>query len=144
MWIFEDINMIVSTDNLTAQPPAPAGIPSAEERQWGMFAHLSALSAFISGIGFIVGPIVVWQVKKNEMPFVDDQGKEAVNFAITLLIAYVALWMFTLVTLGIGLVISIPAFFVVSIAWLVFTVIAAIKANEGVAYRYPVCLRLVK
>jgi uncharacterized Tic20 family protein len=136
--------MSVPPNDVTAPPPPPAGIPSAEERQWAMFAHLAALSVFVTGIGAVVGPLIVWQIKKNEMPFVDDQGKEATNFNITTLIIFVALWIFTIITLGIGALITIPAMLVVFVGWLVLTIIAALKANEGVAYRYPFAIRLIK
>ncbi len=78
------------------------------------------------------------------MPFVNDQGKEALNFNITLAIIGVALLVLSIMTLGLGLLIAIPAGVVVGIGWLVFTIIAAIKASEGVAYRYPFSIRLVK
>lgn len=141
--------------NETATPPPPAapstpGAPSAEERQWAMFAHLSALlgglvtAGWAGSIGCFLGPLVIWLVKKETMPFVDDQGKEALNFNITVGIAFLALLLLSIMTLGIGLVIAVPAWVVIGIAWLVLTIIAAIKANEGVAYRYPFTLRLVK
>lgn len=141
--------------NETATPPPPAapstpGAPSAEERQWAMFAHLSALlgglvtAGWAGSIGCFLGPLVIWLVKKETMPFVDDQGKEALNFNITVGIAFLALLLLSIMTLGIGLVIAVPAWIVIGIAWLVLTIIAAIKANEGVAYRYPFTLRLVK
>src|SRR3546814_10003434 len=76
------------------------------------------------------------------MPFVDDQGKEALNFNITVGIAFFVLVLLAVLTLGIGLVIAIPLWIIIGIAWLVFTIIAAIKANAGVAYRYPFTLRL--
>ncbi|MCB1589446.1 MAG: DUF4870 domain-containing protein, partial [Xanthomonadales bacterium] len=81
------------SDNASVTPPmppaTPAGSPSAEERQWGLFAHLSALVGFIIPFGSILGPLIIWQIKKNEMPFVDDQGKEALNFQITVFIAVI-------------------------------------------------------
>ena len=135
-------------------PPSPseplAGIPSAEERQWAMFAHLSALlgalltGAFGGGWGCFIGPLVIWLVKKDTMPFVNDQGKEALNFNITVAIAAVILVLISVMTLGIGLIIAIPLWIIIGIGWLVFTIIAAIKANEGVLYRYPFTLRLIK
>ncbi len=133
-----------------APPPAPAGTPGAEERQWAMFAHLSALvGAIITGgwafsIGCFLGPLIIWLVKKDTMPFVADQAKEALNFNITLAIIFAILFVLTVATLGLGALISIPLYIILGIAWLVFTIIAAIKANEGVAYRYPFALRLVK
>ena len=128
-----------------AAPPPVAPAYSAEERQWATFTHLSALSGIVTGgLGSVVGPLVMWLVKKDTMPFVDDQGKEALNFNITVGIIFLALAVLSIVTLGIGLVIAVPAWVIIGIAWLVLTIIAAIKANEGVAYRYPLTLRLIK
>lgn len=114
-----------------------------------MFAHLSALlgalvTSGVGGWGCFLGPLVIWLVKKDTMPFVNDQGKEALNFNITVAIAMVVLLMLTIMTLGIGLIIAIPLWVVIGIAWLVLTIIAGVKANEGVAYRYPFTLRLIK
>jgi len=78
------------------------------------------------------------------MPFVDDQAKEALNFNITVGIVFLALFVLSVMTLGIGLIVAIPVWIIVGIAWLVFTIIAAIKANQGERYRYPLTLRLVK
>ncbi len=131
-------------------PPAPAteGI-SAEERQWAMFAHLSALlggllTSVVGGWGTFVGPLVIWLIKKDTMPFVGDQGKEALNFNITVAIIAVAMSLLSVVTFGIGLIIAVPVLIVVGIAWLVLTIIATIKANEGQYYRYPFAIRLIK
>ena len=78
------------------------------------------------------------------MPFVADQAKEALNFGITLTIACFVLLMLTVFSLGIGALITIPAFIVIGFASLILVIVAGIKANEGVAYRYPITLRLVK
>lgn len=138
-------------ETVTPPPPPPQSEgPSAEERQWAMFAHLSALvggiltSGWAGSIGCFIGPLIIWLVKKDTMPFVDDQAKEALNFNITVGIVFFALFLLAFLTLGLGLVIAIPLWIIIGIAWLVFTIIAAIKANEGVAYRYPFTLRLVK
>ena len=124
-------------------PPPPSGSPNAEERQWAMFAHLSAIVGALIGLSFL-GPLVVWLVKKETMPFVDDQAKEALNFNITVAIAFFVLFLLTLGTLGLGAILTVPLMIIVGLAWLVLTVIAAIKSNEGVAYRYPFAIRLVK
>ena len=134
----------------TLPPPPPVGSPSAEEKQWAMFAHLSALigalvtGALGGGWGCFIGPLIIWLVKKDSMPFVNDQGKEALNFNITVAIAFIILLILSIMTLGIGLILAIPLWIIIGITWLVFTIIAAIKASEGVAYRYPICLRLIK
>lgn len=121
---------------------------SAEERQWAMFAHLSAIAGAlvtsgVGGWGTFLGPLIIWLVKKDTMPFVNDQAKEALNFNITVALVFLALAILAVVTLGIGLLVAIPGWLVVGIAWLVFTVIAAMKSNAGERYRYPVTLRLV-
>ena len=133
-------------ETYTAPPPPPSGdAPSAEERQWGLFGHLSSLAGLVTGgIGNIVGPLVIWLIKKDTMPFAADQAKEALNFNITLLIIGVILFLVTLLTFGIGVLLTGPLAVLLAIAWLVLTIIAALKANEGVAYRYPFTLRLVK
>jgi uncharacterized Tic20 family protein len=137
-------------DNGHIPSPANASGIAATDRQWAMFAHLSALvggvvtAGWAGSIGCFIGPLVIWLVKKETMPFVDDQGKEALNFNITVAIAFFALFVFTLLTLGIGALITVPLFFVIGVAWLVLTIIASIKANDGVAYRYPLTLRLIR
>ncbi|MGH8062465.1 MAG: DUF4870 domain-containing protein [Pseudoxanthomonas sp.] len=137
-------------DNVTAPPPPPPGQPSAEEKQWALFAHLSALiggiitSGWAGSIGCFIGPLVIWLVKKDSMPFVNDQAKEALNFNITVAIVFLALFLLSVVTLGVGLIVAIPLWIIIGIAWLVLTIMAAIAANKGEAYRYPFALRLIK
>lgn len=141
------------TDPHESTPPPPSGNDSgisAEQRQWAMFAHLSALlgglltTGWAAGIGCFLGPLIIWLLKKEAMPFVDDQAKEALNFNITVAGLFLILFMLGILTLGIGFIIAVPIMLIVGVAALVFIVIAAIKANEGVAYRYPVALRLIK
>ncbi len=134
----------------TAAPPPTSGAPSAEERQWALFAHLSILvgglvtTGWGFSIGSFIGPLIIWLIKKDTMPFVADQAKEALNFGITIAIACFVLLLLTIMSLGIGALVTIPAFLVIGIAALVLVIIAAVKANEGVAYRYPFTIRLVK
>ncbi|HEU0152835.1 MAG TPA: DUF4870 domain-containing protein [Arenimonas sp.] len=109
-----------------------------EQKTWGMVAHLASLAGLIIPLGNIVGPLVVWLIKKDTMPFVDDQGKEALNFNITVFIAALVSGVLTLVLIGILMLL------VVGLGWLILTIIAALKANEGTAYRYPFTLRLIK
>ena len=131
-------------DTFIAAPPAGSAAPSAEQRSWAMFCHLAALSVFVTGIGLILGPLIVWLIKRDEMPFVDDQGKEALNFNITLCLLGVVLGLFVLITLGIGALIVVPLSVVIGLVWLIVTIVAAIKANDGEYYRYPFALRLIK
>src|SRR5271154_6446814 len=106
------------TDNANAAPqtPPPPGSPSSDEKQWALFAHLSALVGYIIPFGSVIGPLVIWQIKKNEMPFVDDQGKEALNFQITVAIAAIVCFILIFVLIGILLL------WILAIANLVFIV----------------------
>jgi uncharacterized Tic20 family protein len=113
-------------------------------------AHLSALlgglltASFGRGWGCFIGPLIIWLVKKDTMPFVDDQAKEALNFNITVALASLVLLVLSIITFGIGLIIAIPMWIIIGISWLVLTIVAAVKANEGVRYRYPFALRFIK
>lgn len=135
-----DINPNTTTD---------ADVIPAEERQWAMFAHLSALVAglltsFVGGFGCLLGPLIIWLMKKDTMPFVADQAKESLNFNITVTAIFLALMILGFITLGIGFVIALPLMFIVGIAALVLIIMAAVKANDGVRYRYPFTIRLIK
>ena len=139
------------TVNPTTPPPqpppeaAPAVTPrDADERMWAMLGHLSAFSAFITGLGCVIGPLIVWLVKRETMPFAGDQAKEALNFNITAVIVAVGLVIFPFITLGIGALITVPAACILFVGWFVLTIIAAVKANNGEQYRYPFAIRLVK
>lgn len=116
-----------------------------EQKTWGMIAHLSALVGLIIPFGNILGPLVVWLIKKDTMPFVDDQGKEALNFNITLAIVIAGLMIVgtVLLVIVIGFLFYLIAG-IIGLAGLVYMVIAGIKANEGVAFRYPFIFRLIK
>lgn len=109
-----------------------------DECTWGLLAHLSALVGFIIPFGSIVGPLVVWLVKKETMPFVADQAKEALNFQITMFIGFIICFILTFVLIGL---ILLP---ILAIADLVLIIMAALKAQKGEQYRYPFALRLVK
>lgn len=113
-------------------------VPSKEVRQWAMLCHFAAFFGLMFPFGSLLGPLILWQVKKDMDPFINDQGKEAMNFQITVAIAWVVCMVLGFVVIGFLLMT-----FVV-IAALVLTVIAGIKANQGIAYRYPLTWRLIK
>lgn len=120
------------------QPPShPSGVPDAE-RQWGMFSHLSAFSACV-GVPFenILGPLVMFLIKKDEYRFGRDQAKEALNFNISCTLYGLIALVLCLVVVGIFLLIGLGIF------WLIVTVIGAVKSNEGEFYRYSLCIRFV-
>ena len=110
-----------------------------------MICHLGGLTGYVAnGLGSIIVPLIVWIIKKDEIPEVDRHGKEALNFNISIAIYGLALGVVTFVTFGIAALLTIPLMLGLVVFHLVFTVLAAIKANNGEEYRYPLCLRLVK
>lgn len=106
---------------------------------WAMLCHLAALAGYLTGgLGSVIGPLVVWLIKKDEFPLVDDQGKESLNFQISILIYAVVSFVLTFVVIGLPLLIAVAVFDLVEI------ILASVKANEGVAYRYPLSIRFIK
>ncbi|MDZ7392562.1 MAG: DUF4870 domain-containing protein [candidate division KSB1 bacterium] len=111
---------------------------SKDEKTWALFCHIGALAGFVFPFGHIIAPLVIWLVKKEELPLVDDQGKESLNFEISMTIYVLAAGLLSLVLIGIPILIALGIF------WLVEIIIAAIRANEGQRFRYPLNLRLIK
>lgn len=110
---------------------------SNDERTWCVFVHLAALSAFFIPFGNLLGPLVLWLIKRGEMPMVDRQGKEALNFQLTVTI--VSLLCSVLVFVGIGI-------FLLILLWIVdviLVIVAAVKTSGGEVYRYPFSWRLI-
>jgi hypothetical protein len=137
----------------SAEPPAsavpPANVQPTEvskevnkdARMWAMFCHLVGLAAFSTIFpifGGAIGALIIWQIKKDEHPFVNEQGKEAVNFQISILIYELVAGLLIFACVGAFL---LPAVMIFDI---VFLIIAAIKANDGFHYRYPLCIRFIK
>lgn len=123
----------------STQAPASGTAPTENERTWGMLAHLAALAGLVIPlIGNVLGPLVVSIARSDQSPFVAAHAREALNFNISVTLAAIVCAVLMLVFVGFLLG---SALF---IAWLVMTLIAAIKASEGASYRYPISLRLVK
>jgi len=127
------------------QESPPSRESNKDARMWGMICHLAGLCGLIPivpVIGNIIGPLIVWQIKKDEFSFVDNQGKEAVNFQISILLYLLVsaiIWV-PLSFVCVGVV--IPA--AIIIFDLIFLLIAAVKANDGECYRYPLTIRFIK
>ena len=112
---------------------------SKDDRTWALVCHLAGFAAFTAiPFGNILGPLVVWLIKKDQSWFVNEEGKEAMNFQISLTLYAIVAAILIFVLIG------IPLLFVLGIGWLVLMIMAAIKANEGVSYRYPLTLRFIK
>jgi len=115
-----------------------AKMAETQERTWGLIVHLSALAGFIVPFGHIIGPLVIWLIKKDESPFVDDQGKESINFQISMTLYGVVAAVLILVVIGIFLLIGI------GILDIVLVIVAAVKANAGEKFRYPLTIRFIR
>lgn len=126
------------------EPPKESPLElTAEERQWAMLAHLSALIASaVAGMSF-VGPLIVWLIKKDQSRFVDFHGKEALNFQLNMLIYLLILIGISFATCGVGLFVTIPLMIALAIYALIMPIIAGLKANNGEIYRYPATFRLI-
>ncbi|MCA0758243.1 DUF4870 domain-containing protein [Paenibacillus sp. N4] len=109
-----------------------------EEKTYGMLCHLLSLSGLIVPFGSIIGPLVIWLIKKDQSHFVDMHGKESLNFQISVAIYSIVSALLMLVLIGFALAIAVFIF------WIVYTIIASIRASEGKDYRYPLTIRFLK
>lgn len=122
-------------ENMKNVTPPPT---VANDNTWNMLCHLSAIAGYFSGIGFILGPLIVWLVKKDQIASVDAHGKESLNFHLSLFIYYIVCALLMIVVVGIPLLIALAIFNLVMI------IVASIKASNGELYRYPLTIRFIK
>ncbi len=109
-----------------------------EESNWATFCHLAAFAIFIlPPVGHIIAPLILWLLKRHDSAFIDEHGKEAVNFQIS--ISIYAVFCFVLIFLLIGL----PVALVLFLFWAICIIYAAIQANDGMSFRYPLTIRLL-
>ncbi|MDM4761819.1 DUF4870 domain-containing protein [Galbitalea sp. SE-J8] len=122
---------------VTPQPP----LSQADDRQWASFAHLGGIIGFLPSL-------IIWLVFKDRGTFTNQEAKEALNFQITALIAWVALFIITsiltAVTFGIFGFIAPLLYLALAVVIIIFSIQGFLKAKDGVAYRYPFALRLIK
>jgi uncharacterized protein len=126
--------------------PAPAGALTSEERGWGVAAHLSAFVGAWVALAFL-GPLVVWLIGRERHPFIDHHAKEALNFNLTFLligvVGGIVAVVGAVVTLGLGLIAIIPLAIALALLWIIFPIVAAVKAWDGEGYRYPLTIRFI-
>jgi uncharacterized protein len=117
----------------------------SDTKLWNMLVHLSALAGFIIPFGNILGPLIIWQLKKNEIPSVNQHGKDAVNFQITasLILLGASLVAIILSFLLIGFLLF-PIIALAGLAAIGLSVYAGIQANNGVSFHYPLSFNLIK
>lgn len=107
------------------------------QRNLAVGCHLLGFLGLVVPFGNILGPLVLWLLKREGNPFVDDQGREAVNFQITMTLAALVCAALMAVLIGFLLIIAL------GIYWLIVTILAAVAASNGERYRYPYTLRLI-
>jgi uncharacterized Tic20 family protein len=115
-----------------------AGAVDQQVRSTAVAAHLSTFAGLVVPFGSVIGPLAVWLTRRDRDPFIDDAGREALNFGISIAIYGVVALVGTLMLVG------IPVLIVGVIAWVVLASLAAVKASQGQAYRYPLTMRLVR
>jgi uncharacterized protein len=129
---------------LISPNPPPPPIADAPARTWNMWCHLSVLAGLVVPFGSVIGPLVVWQIKKTEFPSVEAHGKAALNFQLTVLIVAVVIaavgFILSFFCVGFLFFFLLP---LVGLAGLIFPIIAGLKANEGKEYKYPYSFTLV-
>ena len=111
---------------------------SQEDKTWAIVAHALVLVGSAVAFGQIIGPLVIWLIKKDESPFVGHHGKESLNFAISLLIYSLICIPFIFAVVGVFMLIALGIF------TLIVTIIAIVKTADGKYYEYPFCIRLIK
>ncbi|HPU02094.1 MAG TPA: DUF4870 domain-containing protein [Bacillota bacterium] len=116
------------------------GALTSEEKNYAMLAHLLALAGLILPFGSIIGPLVIWLIKKDESPFVDKNGKESLNFQISTTIYLIVAGILAFITLGLLFFLPIA----VSIFWLVYVIIASVRVSNGEDFSYPLAIRFLK
>lgn len=114
------------------------GMPSREERTWGMLCHLGIFVGHFIPFGNFLAPLIIWLVKREESEFIAHHGKESLNFQISIFIYLAAAFVLTFVLIGFPFLIGLWVFS------LIIVIIAGLKANEGLYYRYPLTIRFIK
>jgi uncharacterized protein len=120
--------------------PHQAPFEGNEARTWSVACHLSALLMYLSGVGHILGPLVVWLLKRHEYPAVEHHGKEALNFQLSFTLYVIVLIPLVFLTCGW----AATLYPVLLVGQLIFMVVAAIKASAGETYEYPLSIRFIK
>lgn len=122
--------------NMQYQPPMY--LQTQEERQMGLFLHLSQLLNILIPLGGVILPIVLWQTQKDKMPALDAHGKMVVNWLISSIIYMVVSFVLMFVIVGIFTMLA------VAVMGVVFPIIGAIKANNGELWEYPLTIKFLK
>jgi hypothetical protein len=130
---------------LATVAPRPPGL---SESGWAVLCHLSPLANFFIPCGNLIGPLIVWLIKRDDSAVVDDQGKESLNFQLSVTLYLIAIALFCVpiafTKAAFVLILAIPIALLLSLVDLILTIVAAVNASNGKLYRYPMSIRFIK
>jgi uncharacterized Tic20 family protein len=116
-------------------PPEP--MLTQEDRTWAMASHLLSLLNLLTVAGGLIAVLILWLARRERSPFIEESGRESLNFQITMLLAAAVGGVLTLILVG------FVVLGVVMIASFILPILAGLAASEGRRYRYPFTLRLI-
>jgi uncharacterized Tic20 family protein len=123
----------------TSSPTSTEGSAiSNDDRTMGMLCHLLGIFT-----GF-VGPLILWLIKKDQSAYIDHQGKEAVNFQISVMLYMIAAFILAFILVFVIGPLSFPLLFLLVLAFLILEILAAVAAQKGELHRYPLCIRFIR
>ncbi len=122
------------------EPDADEFRLSEAETLWATIAHMAGVVGLLLPLGNVLGPLIVWLIKRHQMDFVDAHGKEALNFQLTVLIGFVV----SIAAVFAASILGVILLLLTGLAALIYPIIAALRANNGEHYEYPYALRLLK
>lgn len=135
---------IDSTETIPPQPPpsapppgATAGTIGVQDRQLAVLTHLSALTGYLVPLANLIIPLVIWLIKKDESPDIDAVGREVINFNLSVLLYAIGSAILCVILIGFVMLAALYVF------GIVVTIIAAVRANDGWRYRYPLTIRFL-
>jgi uncharacterized Tic20 family protein len=137
----------IMNDTLHSDDVIDTDRTDTDGRGWAASAHIAALVAalatsWFAGVAGTVAALVVWLLARDRSAFAAAHAKEALNFNFSMFLYAVASVLLVVFTLGLGLLVAVPVWIALAIAWLVLTIVAAVKAWDGEHYRYPLTLRI--
>jgi len=123
---------------------------TSEERTWGTVAHLAGFAGGIIPFGHIIAPLIIWQLKKSDSSFVDQNGKAALNFQLSFTLYFLIVCLLVLPLIFFGGVAEVPVILTIAglgglgIVQFIFIIMAAVKTAKGEAFHYPFAIKFVK
>jgi len=109
-----------------------------QTRMWAMFLHLSVFLGYVVPIAGLLVPIIIWQTKKEDLPILDQHGKNLVNWIISFVLYGAVFVLLAFVVIG------VPLLMLLGLLAIIFPIVAGIKANNGEVWKYPLSIAFLK